>query len=341
MAGFHIGVRSKAAGQVVRCTAREGMCKLTGADGELTQHFASLADGEAYLAEQENVSKGGFIAAAGNNASETSDDADTTVNYDETITDALQYHNDTLKQLEHVTKILENINQSRNFLNEYIVSPAGDLIAPQLFPTITDKIALLERSGKYFATANETERKLNAIANSVRAILGRNAALALTSEVHRLTHQEDEAGALLRDLREREIGLTITVRPYSSNIYSFAATADVCASSDKLALLDQANDRLCAAMKHYDREAAELMLTRFFNKEADEWATPHSSHSLNVNDLPTVRDAESANNMRASESQFGTVDTMLTRRFYVEARGRLSEAISNASKNMSSRIKNA
>lgn len=158
----------------MRCTAREGMCKLTGADGELTQHFASLADGEAYLAEQENVSKGGFIAAAGNNASETSDDADTTVNYDETITDALQYHNDTLKQLEHVTKILENINQSRNFLNEYIVSPAGDLIAPQLFPTITDKIALLERSGKYFATANETERKLNAIANSVRAILGRN-----------------------------------------------------------------------------------------------------------------------------------------------------------------------
>ena len=78
MAGFHIGVRGKAAGQVVRCTAREGACKLTGADGEPTQHFASLADGEAYLAEQENVSKGGFIAAAGNNASETSDDADAT-----------------------------------------------------------------------------------------------------------------------------------------------------------------------------------------------------------------------------------------------------------------------
>lgn len=165
--------------------------------------------------------------------------------------------------------------------------------------------------------------------------------LALITEVHRLTHQEDEAGTLLRDLAGSESGLTITVRPYSSSIYSFVATDDCRASSDKLALLDQANDRLCAAMKHYDREAAELMLTRFFNKEADEWATPHSSYSLNVNDLPTVRDAESNNDMRASESQFGTVDTMLTRHFYVEARSRLSEAISNATKNMSSRIKNA
>ena len=32
---------------------------------------------------------------------------------------------------------------------------------------------------------------------------------------------------------------------------------------------------------------------------------------------------------------------MLTRHFYVEARSRLSEAISNASKNMQSRLENA
>ena len=94
-------------------------------------------------------------------------------------------------------------------------------------------------------------------------------------------------------------------------------------------------------MKHYDREAAELMLTRFFEKEADEWERPYSLYSLNVNSLPTVSDAESDNNMRASESQFCTVDTMLTRHFYVEARSRLSEAISNASKNMQSRLENA
>ena len=42
-----------------------------------------------------------------------------------------------------------------------------------------------------------------------------------------------------------------------------------------------------------------------------------------------------------TESKLCTVDTMLTRHFYVESRERLSEAISNASKNMSSRIKNA
>lgn len=253
MAGFHIGVRGKAAGQVVRCTAREGMCKLTGADGEPTPHFASLADGEAYLAEQENVSKGGFIAAAGNNASETSDDADTTVNYDETITDALQYHNDTLKQLEHVTKILENINQSRNFLNEYIVSPAGDLIAPQLFPTITDKIALLERSGKYFVTANETERKLNAIANSVRAILGRNAALALTSEVHRLTHQEGKVGDLLRDLDSKGL-LKVMVVPKPNRgerTISFEPDWETEDDDEKLALLNQASEKLRETMRGY------------------------------------------------------------------------------------------
>lgn len=255
MAGFHIGVRGKAAGQVVRCTAREGMCKLTGADGEPTPHFASLADGEAYLAEQENVSKGGFIAAAGNNASETSDDADATVNYDEIAADALQYHNDTLKQLEHVTKILENINQSRNFLNEHIVSPAGDLIAPQLFPTITDKIALLERSGKYFATANETERKLNAIANSVRAILGRNAALALTSEVHRLTHQEGKVGDLLRDLDSKGL-LKVMVIPKPNrgeHTISFEPDWETEDDDEKLALLNQASEKLRETMRGYPR----------------------------------------------------------------------------------------
>ena len=51
VAGFHVGVRGKAAGRVVRCSAKRGACKLMGADGELTPHFASLAEGEAFLAE--------------------------------------------------------------------------------------------------------------------------------------------------------------------------------------------------------------------------------------------------------------------------------------------------
>lgn len=65
MAGFHVGVRGKAAGRVVRCSARAGGCRLTGADGEPTPHFSSLAEGEAFLAEQEAAQRGGFTAGAG------------------------------------------------------------------------------------------------------------------------------------------------------------------------------------------------------------------------------------------------------------------------------------
>ena len=64
MAGFHVGVRGKAAGRVVRCGAKAGGCRLVGADGELTPHFASLAEGEAFLAEQEAAQRGGFTASA-------------------------------------------------------------------------------------------------------------------------------------------------------------------------------------------------------------------------------------------------------------------------------------
>ena len=60
VAGFHVGVRGQAAGRVVRCGAKPGGCRLTGADGEPTPHFASLAEGEAFLAEQEAAQRGGF-----------------------------------------------------------------------------------------------------------------------------------------------------------------------------------------------------------------------------------------------------------------------------------------
>ena len=63
MAGFHVGVRGNAAGRVVRCSAKAGACRLMGADGELTPHFASVAEGEAFLAEQEAAQRGGFTAA--------------------------------------------------------------------------------------------------------------------------------------------------------------------------------------------------------------------------------------------------------------------------------------
>ena len=65
MAGFHVGVRGNAAGRVVRCGAKPGSCRLVGADGELTPHFASVAEGEAFLAEQESAQRGGFTGSGG------------------------------------------------------------------------------------------------------------------------------------------------------------------------------------------------------------------------------------------------------------------------------------
>lgn len=70
MAGFHIGVRGKAAGRVVRCSAKTGACKLMGADGAPTQHFGSLAEGEAFLAERDNVDRSGFVSPVSGGARE-------------------------------------------------------------------------------------------------------------------------------------------------------------------------------------------------------------------------------------------------------------------------------
>lgn len=64
MAGFHVGVRGKAAGRVVRCSAKDGACKLMGADGAPTPHFGSLAEGEAFLADRDAASRGGFTVRA-------------------------------------------------------------------------------------------------------------------------------------------------------------------------------------------------------------------------------------------------------------------------------------
>lgn len=265
-----------------------------------------------------------------------------TIDYAKLAGSAADTYTNARDALNHAAANLAVVEGDRRGYQD-IVTADGHIDAPIFAAWFTqdEKDEIAQRASAYYMAANKFEEYTRGTMRYFEDAMAASTTLALTTEVHRLVHQEDEAGALLRDLREREIGLPITVRPHSVNIYSFAATDDVYASADKWALLDQVNDRLCAAMRHYDREAAELMLTRFFEKDADEWATPHSSHSLNVNDLPTASDTESDNNMRASESQFCTVDTMLTRHFYVEARSRLSEAISNASKNMSSRIKNA
>lgn len=265
-----------------------------------------------------------------------------TIDYAKLADNAADNYTSARDALNRATVNLSIVASDRDGYQD-IVTPDGHIDVPlfNVWFTQDEKQEIAEQAVTYYRAADAYKEYTQGTMQYFKDAMAASTALALITEVHRLTHQENDMGALLRDLCERESGLAIKVRPYNINIYSFATTDDAQPSADKRALIDQANDQLNAAMKHYDREAAELMLTRFFNEEADEWAAPHSSHSLGVNDLPTVRDAETNNNMRASESQFGTVDTMLTRHFYVEARSRLSEAISNASKNMSSRTKNA
>lgn len=65
MAGFHVGVRGKAAGRVVRCSAKAGACKLMGADGAPTPHFGSLAEGEAFMAKRLGSECSGFTPSGG------------------------------------------------------------------------------------------------------------------------------------------------------------------------------------------------------------------------------------------------------------------------------------
>ena len=83
------------------------------------------------------------------------------------------------------------------------------------------------------------------------------------------------------------------------------------------------------------------MLIRFFKRDTDEHGNlVYDNHYFNLRNLPTPHDVELNNNMRVSESKFCTVDAKLTKHFYVEARDRLSKAISRATKNMQGRIKN-
>ena len=46
----------------MRCGAKPGGCRLTGADGEPTPYFGSVAEGEAFLAERDSRARGGFTA---------------------------------------------------------------------------------------------------------------------------------------------------------------------------------------------------------------------------------------------------------------------------------------
>lgn len=311
MAGFHIGVRGKAAGQVVRCAAREGACKLTGADGEPTPHFASIADGEAYLAEQENAEKGGFTPAA--NSAATPDSNTTTgdtegdtsaggenevIDYDEIIADAAESR-EVREHFKYVTENLEALNSNRDWFTQHIVSPSGDIPNPHIFPTASDKIKLLQQADNYYKTAEESERGMSTFAQSLQAALGSDAALALTAQVHRLTHQEGEVGDLLRDLQDKG-ALKVLVIPNPNkgeHTFSFYENFDIRIDDDKRALLGQASEKLRETMDAYPRDTIDAMRAHTFKEKIDGNGWPYDSYYLlYTHELKPIQDMKNHRN---------------------------------------------
>ena len=149
-----------------------------------------------------------------------------------------------------------------------------------------------------------------------------------------------------RDITLRNTHNTTKSRPLTAahptrQLHAPRATEVPCTRHQK-STPAQKSDTLRKAMTPYNRDAVTLMLIRFFKRDTDEHGNlVYDNHYFNLRNLPTLHDVELNNNMRASESKLCTYDTELTTDNYVEARERLSEAISRATKNMSSRIKNA
>jgi hypothetical protein len=222
-----------------------------------------------------------------------------------------------------------------------IVTADGHIDVPLFAAWFTqnEKDEIAQRASAYYMAANKFEEYTRGTMRHFEDAMAASATLALTTEVHRLVHQDSNMGALLRDLCDSEEGQELAVYPDFSQMFSFVANFE-CRAKD--ALLDSASDTLRKAMAPYNRDAVTLMLIRFFKRDTDEHGNlVYDNHYFNLRNLPTLHDVEVNNNMRASESKLCTYDIELTRGNYVEARSRLSEAISRATKNMSSRIKNA
>ena len=208
--------------------------------------------------------------------------------------------------------------------------------------TQDEKEEIAQRASEYYRAANKFKKYTRGTIRYFEDAMAASTALALTTEIHRLVHQDSDMGALLRELRDSEEGQELAVYPDFSKMFSFVANFECRTNSAKDALLDSASDTLRKAMAPYNGDTVTLMLIRFFKRDTDEHGNlVYDNHYFNLRNLPTLHDVELNNNMRASESKFCTVDTKLTKHFYVEARDRLSKAISRATKNMQERIKNA
>lgn len=266
-----------------------------------------------------------------------------TIDYAKLADTAADTYTNARDALNHATVNLSIVAGDRDGYQD-IVTPDGHIDVPLFAAWFTqdEKDEIAQRASAYYMAANKFEEYTRGTMHYFEDAMAASTTLALTTEVHRLVHQDSNMGALLRELRDSEEGQELAVYPDFSKMFSFVANFECRVNSAKDALLDSASDTLRKAMAPYNGDAVTLMLIRFFRRDTDEHGNlVYDNHYFNLRNLPTLHDVEVNNNMRATESKLCTYDTELTTGNYVVARERLSEAISRATKNMSSRIKNA
>ena len=266
----------------------------------------------------------------------------TTINYAKLADDAADTYTSARDALNRAIANLAVVDSDRRGYQD-IITADGHIDVPifNVWFTQDEKQEIAEQAVAYYRAADAYKEYTRGTMRYFEDAMAASTALALITEVHRLVHQDSNMGALLRELRDSEEGQELAVYPDFRKMFSFVANFECRANSAKDALLDSASDTLRKAMAPYNRDAVTLMLIRFFKRDTGEHGNlVYDNHYFNLRNLPTPHDVELNNNMRASESKFCTVDTMLTRHFYVEARERLSKAISRATKNMQGRIKN-
>ena len=266
----------------------------------------------------------------------------TTINYAKLADDAADTYTSARDALNRAIANLAVVDSDRCGYQD-IITADGHIDVPifNVWFTQDEKQEIAEQAVAYYRAADAYKEYTRGTMRYFEDAMAASTALALITEVHRLVHQDSNMGALLRELRDSEEGQELAVYPDFPKMFSFVANFECRANSAKDALLDSASDTLRKAMAPYNRDAVTLMLIRFFKRDTGEHGNlVYDNHYFNLRNLPTPHDVELNNNMRASESKFCTVDTMLTRHFYVEARERLSKAISRATKNMQGRIKN-
>lgn len=266
----------------------------------------------------------------------------TTINYTRLADTAAETYTTSRDARSRAAANLAVVDNDRRGYQD-IITADGHIDVPLFAAWFTqdEKDEIAQRASAYYMAANKFEEYTRGTMHYFEDAMATSTTLALTTEVHRLVHQDSNMGALLRELRDSEEGQELAVYPDFSKMFSFVANFECRANSAKDALLDSASDTLRKAMAPYNRDAVTLMLIRFFKRDTDEHGNlVYDNHYFNLRNLPTPHDVERNNNMRASESKLCTYDTELTTGNYVEARERLSDSISRATKNMQNRIKN-